>query len=51
MINQDLKNIKKIQFPYRLKSPQDIAVIKIEDQILLFVIDQNEVIIGNLQVK
>lgn len=50
-IKNDLSFILKINFPGRFKAPQDVAVIIKDNKTLLFVIDENEIVIGSFSNK
>jgi len=48
-VKNDLSAISKISFPAGFKAPQDVAVITSDNKTLLFVIDENEIVIGSLK--
>jgi sugar lactone lactonase YvrE len=50
-IKNDLSLLTQIDFPLGFKAPQDVAVITKDSKTLLFVIDENEIVIGSLDLE
>ena len=50
-IDQKLENISEISFPQRFRSPRDIAVLTSARQRTLFVIDGDEIVVGQMQTE
>ena len=48
-IDNKLENISEINFPQKFKAPRDVAIQRTMSETLLYVVDDNEIVVGLLQ--